>query len=75
MADLPYFPYYRVAVAPPFALFEKDVSGPFIIKQRRNQVNHYGVMFNSMNSRAVRIAITALRDLIPRRENVCLLGQ
>ena len=77
MTDLP---DCRVAEAPPFTFWEVDMFGPFIIKQRRSQVKHYGAMFTCMSCRAVHTETThsldtdsfilALRHLIARRGNV-----
>ena len=54
--------------------------GPFLIKQDRNEVKHYGTMFTCMGSRAVHIEINqsldtdsftqALRRVIARRGNI-----
>ena len=55
MADLP---VHRLAEAPPFTYCGVDMLGPFMIKQRRNEIKRYGAMFTCMVSRAVHIKIT-----------------
>ena len=57
--------------------------GPFVIKQRRNEIKHYGAMFTCMASRAVHINIThslnsdsfiqALRLIIAHKGNIKVL--
>ena len=75
MADL-----HRLAEAPPFTYCGVDMFGPFVIKQRRNEIKRYGTMFTCMTSRAVHFEIThslnsdsfiqALRQVITRRGNI-----
>ena len=77
MAD---FPVHRLAEAPPFTYCGVDMFGPFVIKQRRNEIKRYGTMFTCMTSRAVHFEIThslnsdsfiqALRQVITRRGNI-----
>ena len=55
MADLL---YCRVAETPLFTFCGIDTFGAFIIKQRRSQVQYYGVIFTCMSCRIVHIAIT-----------------
>ena len=80
MADLP---VHRLAEAPPFTYCEVDIFGPFLIKQRRNEIKRYAAMFTCMTSRAVHIGITyslnsdsfkqALRRVIACRGNIKVL--
>ena len=72
MTNLPMHP---LAEAPPFTFCAFNMFGPFMIKQQRNEIKHYGAMFTCMASRAVTIEINhsldsdffiqALREVIP----------
>ena len=55
MADLP---VHRLADAPPFTYCWMNMFGPFVIKQRRNEIKRYRAMIICMASRAVHIEIT-----------------
>ena len=80
MADLS---MHRLAEARPFTYSEVDMFGPFVIKQRRNEIKCYGAMFTCMASWAVHIEIIhslnsvsflqALRQVIACRGNVRVL--
>ena len=73
-------PSSRLMEVPPFTYCGVGMFGPFIIRQRRSEVQRYGAMFACMNSRAVHIEVThsldtdsfilALRRMIARRGNV-----
>ena len=77
MVDLP---SDRFQEEPPFTHCGVDMFGPFHIKERRNTLNCYGVLFTCLVSRAVHIEmakvidtdsfILALRHFIARRGNV-----
>ena len=79
-ADLP---VHRLAEATPFTYCGVDMFGPFVIKQQRNEIKHYGATFMCMASRAVHIEIThslnsdtfiqALRPVIACRGNIKVL--
>ena len=80
MADCP---VHRLAEAPPFTDCGVDMFGSFLIKQQRNEIQHYGAMFTCMASGAVHIEIThslnsdsfiqALRPVIACRGNIKVL--
>ena len=55
MADCP---VHRLAEAPPFTDCGVDMFGSFLIKQQRNEIQHYRAMFTCMASGAVHIEIT-----------------
>ena len=55
LADLP---MHRLPEAPPFRYCGFDMFGPFVIKQQRNGIKHYEVMFTCMGSWTVHIDIT-----------------
>ena len=71
------FPKHTLAEAPPFTYCAVNMFGPFMIKQHRNEINHYEAIFTS---RAVSIQIThsldsdsfiqALRGVTPHRRNI-----
>ena len=80
MADLS---LHRLAEAPRFTYCEVDMFGPFVIKQQRNEIKHYGAIFTCMASRAVHTEVThslnkdsfiqVLRRLIVHRGNIKVL--
>ena len=80
MADLC---VHRLAEAPPFIYCGANMFGPFVIKQRRNEIKPYWAMFMCMASQAVHIEIThslnsdcfiqALRRVIARKGNIKVL--
>ena len=77
MADLP---GERVQEAPPSLYCGVDLSGPFVIKERRKEQKRYGVLFTCIISCAIHIETTnsletgsfiqALRRFIARRSSV-----
>ena len=77
MADLP---SDRLQEEPPFSYCGVDMFGPFHIKEHRNTLKCYGVLFTCLVSRAVHIEMTksmetdsvrlALKRFIARRGNV-----
>ena len=52
MGDLP---NDRTNEAPPFTYCGLDMFGPFYIKQKRSTLNHYGIIFTCLVSRAVHL--------------------
>ncbi|KAK3087993.1 hypothetical protein FSP39_013221 [Pinctada imbricata] len=52
MADLP---EDRVVPSPPFTYVGMDCFGPFVVKQGRNEIKRYGLLFTCMCSRAIHI--------------------
>ena len=52
MADLP---TDRLEESPPFTYSAVDYFGPFYIKERRQELKRYGVLFTSMSSRAIHL--------------------
>ena len=70
----------RFQEEPPFTHCGVDMFGPFHIKERRNTLKCYGVLFTCLVSRAIHIEMTktmdtdsfilALRHFIARRGNV-----
>ena len=52
MADLP---VDRLEPAPPFTFCAVDYFGPWNIKEGRNEVKRYGVLFTCMSSRAIHL--------------------
>ena len=77
MANLP--KERLISDKPPFTMVGMDFFGPFQIKQGRNLVKRYGVIFTCLSIRAVHLEIThsmdtdscinAIRRLISRRGN------
>ena len=55
-------PVHRLWDSPHFTYCGVDISGPFLIKQHRNEVKCYGALFTCMGSRAVRIEFTHSLD-------------
>ncbi len=55
MADLP---TDRLTAAPPFTWTGVDFFGPYLIKQARKEIKHYGVLFTCLASRCVHIETT-----------------
>ena len=80
MADIS---VHRPAEAPPFTYCEVDMFGPFVIKQQRNEIHHYGAMFTCMANRAMHIEIIhsldsncfiqAFRRVVSCRRNIKVL--
>ena len=80
MADLP---VHRLAEGPSLTYCEIDMFGPFVSKQQRNEIKHYGAMFTCMASQVVHIEIThslnsdsfiqALRWVIAFKGNIKVL--
>ena len=77
MSDLP---SDRGSTGPPFTYSAVDLFGPFLVKQGRKEVKHYGVLFTCMSSRAIHIETTksletdsflqAMQRFIARRGSV-----
>ena len=73
-------PVHSLSDSPPLIYCRVSMFGPFLIKQRRNEVKRYGAMFTCMGNRAVQIEITqsldtdsfiqALRRVNARRGNI-----
>ena len=73
-------PKSRLEEAPPFTYCAVDCFGPWYVKQGKNEVKRYGVLFTCMASRAVHIEIAhsmnadsfiqALRRFISRRGTI-----
>ena len=59
MADLP---HDRLKEEPPFTHCGVDIFGPFLIKERRNTLKRYGVLFTCLASRAIHIEIIKNMD-------------
>jgi hypothetical protein len=55
MADLP---QSRLEDVPPFTYSAVDYFGPWYVKEGRNEVNRYGLLFTYMASRATHIEVT-----------------
>ena len=76
MSFLCHLPDVKIAWIYPWV----DMFGPFVIKQQRNEIKHYGAMFTCMASWAVHIEIThslnsdssikTLRWVIAHRGNI-----
>ena len=74
---------HRPAAAPPFTYFGVDMFDPFVVKQCRKEIKHFGATFTCMASGAVHIEIThsldtdsfirVLRQVIARRGNIKIL--
>jgi hypothetical protein len=54
MADLP---VERVNPSPPFTYVGCDCFGPFIVKENRKELRHYGVIYTCMASRPIHIEL------------------
>ena len=77
MSDLP---PERLIPAPPFAYTGMDVFGPFYIKERRNELKRWGMLFTCLASHAIHLEtlnamttdsfLNTLRRFISRRGKV-----
>ena len=77
MADLP---VDKTLPAPPFTYCGVDYFGPFLSKEKREEIKRYGALFTSLNSRAVHMEVAnsletdsfilALRRFISIRGNI-----
>lgn len=59
MADLP---QDRLESAPPFTYCATDYFGPFIVREKRKELKHYGVIFTCMASRTVHLEMASSLD-------------
>ena len=79
MADLP---TDRLSKEPPFTYIGLDMLGPFLIKQHRNEMKRYVIIFTCLSSRAVHLEVVYTMEtdsfiqslrFIARCGNICLI--
>ena len=82
-AKMPSLPSDRLCEEPPFTYCGVDLFGPFVTKEGRKKLKHYGGLFICLSSRAIHIETVAslntdsfilcLRRFIGHRGSISLL--